>query len=68
MPSSGISRAARALVSQRRVVSGTCTVCGEAFLGRPNRLYCTKKHAVAAYRARKRQYAELPGPSSRVAS
>jgi hypothetical protein len=42
---------ARTLAARRRIVDGTCEVCGIPFRGTAKRRYCSHRCAVRAHRA-----------------
>jgi hypothetical protein len=45
------SELARALAARRRVIEGTCDVCGTSFKGTAKKRYCSHRCAVKAHRA-----------------
>ncbi len=54
-PEDSSSQAARVLVSYRAEVPGVCARpgCGNTFVGRPNKRYCSKRCAMRMSRARR---------------
>jgi hypothetical protein len=49
------SELGRQLVARRRIVEGSCAVCGTAISGTVRRKYCSNRCRVAAYTERKRK-------------
>ena len=49
-----VSAAARRLGAQRRIVEGTCAVCGKPFRGTRKRMYCSHTCAQRAHWAAKK--------------
>ncbi len=49
-PTRKASELGRALAANRRLVEGTCAVCGKPFSGTAKRMYCSTLCAAKAYR------------------
>src|SRR4051812_8728709 len=56
-----LSKFGRYMAAQRRVVEGTCDVCGKQFSGTTKRRYCSNRCAVRAHRERLKQHSEVSG-------
>ena len=50
-----LSRLGRYMAASRRIVDGTCEVCGKTFTGTTKRRYCSNSCVVRAHRARVRE-------------
>ncbi len=50
-----LSRLGRYMARSRRIVEGTCEVCGKTFEGTTKRKYCSNTCSVRAHRERQRQ-------------
>ena len=59
-----LSRFGKYLASSRRIVEGTCEVCGKSFQGTTKRRYCSNTCVVRAHRERQRSSPTTPGESS----
>ncbi len=53
-----VSELARRLAARRRIVEGTCEICGKPFTGTRKKRYCSHNCAQKAYMAGKKKGAQ----------